>query len=35
MVSEEIKKSVRLAGIKITLLAKTIGKKSSTVQPGF
>ena len=29
------KKSVRLAGVKITLQAKTIGKKSSTVKPGF
>ena len=29
------KKSVRLAGVKITLQAKTISKKSSTVQPGF
>ena len=36
VVLDEIKKkSVRLAGVKITLQAKTIGKKSSTVKPGF
>ena len=28
-------KSVRLVGVKITLQAKTIGKKSCIVQPGF
>ena len=28
-------KSVRPAGDEITLQAKTMGKKSSTVQPGF
>ena len=32
MVLEEMK---RLAGIDITLQAKTAGKKSRTVQPGF
>ena len=33
MVSEEMKSLS--AGVKITLQAKTIGKKSSTAQPGF
>ena len=28
-------KSVRLAGVDITLQAKTTGKKNKTVQPGF
>ena len=28
-------KSVRLAGVEITLQAKTSGKKSKAVQPGF
>ena len=28
-------KSVRLAGVDITLQAKTMGKKNKTVQPGF
>ena len=28
-------KSVRLPGVEITLQAKTTGKKSKTVQPGF
>ena len=35
MVSEEIKSLSDFAGVKITLQIKNIGKKSSTVQPGF
>ena len=35
MVSEEIKKSVKLAGFEITLQSKIMSKKSETVQPGF
>ena len=35
MVSEEMKKSVKLVGVEITMLAKRKNKKSKKVQPEF